>query len=140
MLFVAEPPPQYRLRPPAVIDCSLVASLLFAEPGEEQAFRAIVGKSLHAPFLLSTEMTSVALKKLLVNDPAWVQGALGQFLELPIAFHPVHPVGTLELARKYKLSAHDAAYLWLADHLKSPLLTFDQRLGKAAQEHLGSLE
>ena len=33
----------------------------------------------------------------------------------------------------------DAAYLWLAVYLRTPLATFDARLGKAAQRYLGSL-
>lgn len=139
-LFVAEPPPKYLIMPPVVIDCSLIAGLIFAEPNEDLAGQAIEGKSLNAPYLLSTEMSSVALKKLNDHDSSWVFSSLSQFLELPIAFHPIDPIGTLELAKKYKLSAYDAAYLWLAAHLKTPLLTFDQRLGKAAQEHLSGLE
>ena len=39
-----------------------------------------------------------------------------------------------------RLSAYDAAYLWLAAELKAPLATFDAKLGKAAQRHLGQLE
>ena len=32
-VFVAEPPAAYRLRPPLVVDCSLLAAVLFDEPG-----------------------------------------------------------------------------------------------------------
>ena len=41
------------------------------------------------------------------------------------------------LAAQYGLSAYDAAYLWLAVDLRAPLLTFDQRLARAAQQQLG---
>ena len=38
-----------------------------------------------------------------------------------------------------KLSAHGAAFLWLAAEIKAPLATFDEQLGRAAQVHLASL-
>jgi predicted nucleic acid-binding protein len=40
---------------------------------------------------------------------------------------------------QWKLSAYDAAYLWLAVELKAPLATFDTRLGNAARSHLENL-
>jgi len=42
----------------------------------------------------------------------------------------------LTLARRFNLSAHDAAYLELADRLQCPLRTNDQSL-RVAAEHLG---
>jgi predicted nucleic acid-binding protein len=40
---------------------------------------------------------------------------------------------TLEIARKYRLSAYDAAYLELATRQELPLATLDQDLRKAAK-------
>jgi predicted nucleic acid-binding protein len=42
--------------------------------------------------------------------------------------------GTLQLARRYKLSAYDASYLELALRLGMPLATLDQDLQKAAKK------
>ncbi len=33
----------------------------------------------------------------------------------------------------------EAAYLWLAEQLRCPLVTFDERLGRAATRHLAGL-
>lgn len=41
---------------------------------------------------------------------------------------------TLELARRYKLSAYDASYLELALRLDVPLATLDEKLIKAARK------
>ncbi|GHU11373.1 ribonuclease VapC [Betaproteobacteria bacterium] len=47
----------------------------------------------------------------------------------------VHALGdTLNLARRYKLSAYDASYLELALRLGLPLATLDADLSKAAQK------
>lgn len=54
----------------------------------------------------------------IVIDPATAQHALGD---------------TLQLARRYKLSAYDAAYLELALRTGSPLATLDADLKKAAK-------
>lgn len=42
--------------------------------------------------------------------------------------------GTLQLARRYKLSAYDASYLELALRLGVPLATLDEDLQKAAKK------
>jgi predicted nucleic acid-binding protein len=41
---------------------------------------------------------------------------------------------TLDLARRYKLSAYDASYLELAKRLAIPLATLDEKLIKAARK------
>jgi predicted nucleic acid-binding protein len=138
-LYVAEPPPQYLLRPPVVIDCSVIAALLFREVGESQALAQMSGRALHAPFLLAVEMSSVALKKQQQGYVELAAQGLLLFEEADIMFHVVRPSGVVELATKYQLTSYDASYLWLAAELKCPLLTFDARLGKAAAAHLDLL-
>ena len=81
------------------------------------------------------------MKKLAQGWPARsVQAALADFSAHALELHRSDVVAQVELAQRYKLSAYDAAYLWLAAELKAPLATFDARLGKAAQRHLGALE
>ncbi len=59
---------------------------------------------------------------------------LGRLNIVPDAATASHALGdTLHLARRYKLSAYDAAYLELALRTGSPLATLDADLKKAAQ-------
>ena len=140
-IIVAEPPAQYIARRPVVADCSLLCALFFDEPERDQAQRLLAGCHLIAPSLLSHEMLSVALKKLRRGmAAAVVERALNDFLDTDIEILPTEPLSQFALAQRYELTAYDAAYLWLAAELKAPLLTFDQRLGTAAQAHLRSLE
>ena len=137
-LYVAEPSQPYRTRPPLVVDCSLVSAWLFHEASASQAERRLLGHQLHAPELLSHEIVSVALKKLQAGmAPELVQVSLGCFVGQSLTLHRTDPVAQLALAARYRLSAYDAAYLWLAGELHAPLATFDAKLAKAATAHLG---
>ena len=139
VFYVAEPPAQYLARPPVVVDCSALAGLLFHEEWEALAAVKIHGRTLHAPFLLQIEIASVALKKHRKGFTDIVTDAIAQYADLDINLYRVEPQDALALALRYKLSAYDAAYLWLAAELKAPLATFDEKLGRAAQIHLASL-
>lgn len=139
-IYIAEPPAAYRQRPPLVVDCSVLAALLFAEVNRDTAVQRMAGRQLHAPFLLDFEITSVALKKWAQGWPEdSIEAALDDFGQQDIELHRTDVRGQLELALQYELSAYDAAYLWLAAELRAPLVTFDRRLGEAAQRHLGAL-
>ena len=139
--YLAEPAAPWLSRPPVVVDCSMLASVLFAEPAAPQALRLLGGRALHAPALLPYEIANVAVNKLRQGARADdVAVVMGEFAEQAIALHAVDAGGAVALAHRYRLSAYDAAYLWLAAELKAPLATFDRRLGEAAQEHLRSLE
>ena len=138
-LYLAEPPAHYLARAPMVVDCSALAGLLFQETWRDLAAEKIHGRSLHAPFLLQTEIASVALKKHRKGFVELAADALAQYAEMDIDLHRVEPQHALALALRYQLSAYDAAYLWLAAELKAPLATFDEQLAAAAQMHLASL-
>jgi predicted nucleic acid-binding protein len=138
-LYVAEPPAQYIVRPPVVVDCSALAGMLFEEPWQAQAREKIYGRTLNAPFLLEMEITSVALKKHKQGLQVLVADGLASFKALNVVLHQIQPADVLALALQYKLSAYDASYLWLAAELKAPLATFDEKLAEAAQIHLASL-
>ena len=139
-VFVAEPPAAYRLRQPLVIDCSLLAAVLFDEPERDEALDRMAGCELFAPHLLDFEIASVALKKSRQGLAEVAACALADYAALSLQQGPVDLPAQVALALRYDLSTYDAAYLWLAAELKAPLATLDRRLGKAAQRHLQSLE
>ena len=137
-LYVAEPPALYLMRPPLVIDCSALAGIVFQESWQAKAQQSISGRTLHAPNLLPYEITSVTLKKLRRGETHAADG-LAEALDMAIELHEINAQEAFELAKRYQLSAYDAAYLWLAAELKCPLATFDEKLATAAQTHLSTL-
>lgn len=137
---MAEPPAAYLVRPPIVVDCSAICGILFDEPWRAEAMSRITGKTLYAPYLLDHEVVSVTLKKQRLNwSHESVVGALEDYSQYQIELRATNAAQQFELALRYKLSAYDAAYLWLAAELKAPLATFDAKLAKAASAHLSSL-
>lgn len=138
-VFVAEPPATYRLRPPLVVDCSLLAAVLFDEPERDEALDRMAGRELFAPHLLDFEIASVALKKSRHGLAEVAACGLADYGALPLRQRAIDLQAQVALALRYDLSTYDAAYLWLAADLKAPLATLDRRLGEAAQRHLQSL-
>lgn len=140
VLYLAEPAGAYTVHPPAVIDCSLVSAMLWAEPAADAARERTRGRSLHAPTLLAYELANVARNKCRSGVPeAAARDGLAAFAEHRIALHDEPPAELFDLAQRLGLTAYDAAYLSLAIHLRAPLLTFDQKLAAAARA-LGGAE
>ncbi len=137
-LYVAEPSAQYLQRPAAVVDASLVAALLFAEPGQTEAQQRLARCTPSAPTLLDHELANVAVSKVRRGAPeAAVRASLADLQALGIEMHTVDPAAAFDVALRHALTAYDAAYLALASHLRCPLYTFDRRLADAAREHFG---
>ncbi|MBN8558749.1 MAG: type II toxin-antitoxin system VapC family toxin [Proteobacteria bacterium] len=138
-LYVAEPPATYLHRPALVVDCSVLAGVLFQEPWQDEARSRIAERRLFAPYLLAHELCSVALKKARQGAIVAAQEGLARWQELSVELCGIDVEQTFSLAQRYRLSAYDASYLCLAAELKCPLATFDQTLAQAAQRHRGSL-
>ncbi|MEJ8835566.1 type II toxin-antitoxin system VapC family toxin [Ramlibacter sp. AN1133] len=137
LLHVAEPPPAFLGRPPIVVDCSVLSAALFEEQTRDEALRALLGKTLHAPLLLDSEFVSVAAKKQRAGVPeAVIARALSEYVQQSIELHRPDITAQYGLALRYGVSTYDAAYLWVAQRLQAPLATFDAKLAKAARAHL----
>ena len=138
-LYLAEPPQHYLVRPSLVVDCSVLAGLLFQEHWLVQAQARIEGRSLKAPWLLDHEIANVAVKKHRAGFTELAKEGLIAYADMDVEWFETSPSDVYALATRYQLSAYDASYLWLAAELTCPLATFDEKLAAAAQAHLAGL-
>lgn len=106
----------------------------------ERVLRSLATTQAYVPSLWSLEAANVIVKaerKALVSE-ARAQTFVALLSKLNIEDDKatvVHALGdTLNLARRYKLSAYDAAYLELAMRLGVALATLDADLAKAAKK------
>jgi len=113
-----------------VVDASALAALVFGESEAGAIVRRLKGASLAAPALLWLEIANVCLKKMkkYADQQAALRKAFDLALRLPITILPVDHGAVLDLAETKGITAYDAAYLWLAGHLKAELVTLDARL------------
>lgn len=137
-LYVAEAVASYFRRPPAVTDSSLIAAIVFLEPHRDELLRTLAGRQPIAPDLLRYEISNVGMNKIRRQEcdlDTALQG-LARFEEIAIDLLTIPLAPTLRLAQRYRLSAYDASYLWLAGELAAPLYTLDKQLAEAAQDYL----
>lgn len=138
-MYVAEPRGLWLMRPPVVVDCSVLAAVLFAETHRNDAADMLASRAMHAPTLLPYEMANVAAKKLRAGaTQAEIDTALADFAEQRIELHAAPAEAVCTLCLRHGLSAYDAAYLWVAVELQATLATFDRKLAEAAQRQLGA--
>ncbi len=120
-----------------VIDASALAAVAFEEAEAAAVVSRVQGCQLVAPALLRFEMANTCVKKVRREPAAARETILSQHahsLGLVIHEHDVAMDEVITLAERFKLSAHDASYLWLARALNVELVTLDDRLEKAAAE------
>lgn len=118
----------------SVVDCSAIAAIAFGEPDGAAVQAQLTGRRLVAPALLAFELAQVCSTK--IRGHPQLRGVLlDQYIAaldgLPIEFAPVGFEAIPQLAERTRLSAYDAAYLWLAIAHDAPLVTLDKKLAKA---------
>ena len=106
----------------------------------ELALQSPSGHRPCAPHLLQAEICNVAVKKARQGAAETAATGLSQWSSMAIELTDFDVEQTFALAQRYQLSTYDASYLWLAEQLRCPLVTFDAQLGTAATAHLGALE
>jgi predicted nucleic acid-binding protein len=123
--------------PVAVVDASAVAAILFGEASADAIVDRLGSNRLAAPSLLPYEIVSVAHGKLRRGEVSaeLAAMALGAFGRMRIALHEPHVLGLFRLTDRTRLTAYDAAYLWLAQSLSADLVTLDERLAKVWSKH-----
>jgi len=118
-----------------VVDASALAAVLFDEPEAAPIVASVAGE-LIAPSLLRYELASVCTTRLIRHpDRAEEIHARYRLLDtLAIDYSEPDWDYLPLLARRWALSAYDAAYLQLALTRNAPLVTLDARLA-AAWDH-----
>lgn len=129
---------------PFVIDASVVAAWLLPDEGHVQAdlsFQRLETDQAVAPELLWFEVRNVFIlnERRGRIDRAQTSEALSLLAALPLNFdralnidRDVRDPDLLDLARRHRLTAYDAAYLELARRGGWPLATLDNALVRAA--------
>lgn len=121
--------------PVTVSDASVIGALVFEEPAADTAEQLVGLTELHAPSLLTYELTNIARNKLRRGEKSREEliFALRRAFALDLHWHEVRPLVVFELAADTGLTAYDASYLYLAMTLGLPLATFDTQLRAAAE-------
>ena len=118
-----------------VLDASATVELLFRSTLGAQVAERIGSPavSLHAPHLLSVEVTQV-LRRLVRREQlsaARAAEAVVDLGDLDIARYEHEPLLVRMWELRPNLTAYDAAYVALAELLDAPLLTTDVRLARS---------
>lgn len=125
-----------------VLDCSVTMTWCYEDEADTRADRLLESMSSATacvPCLWALEVANVLLvgERMGRLTEADVSRFLSRIGELPIEQEPIldseRVNAIMSLARRYGLSAYDAAYLELAIRLDVPLATLDDKLRDAAQ-------
>jgi predicted nucleic acid-binding protein len=121
-----------------VIDCSAVVDALVGAEEADSLRARMSAEDLHAPALLDFEVVA-ALRGLVLGGhltPARAEDALTDFDDLSIERWPsADGLRRRAFQLRNTVSAHDAAYVALAEALDCTMLTRDSRLGRSAGHH-----
>ena len=126
-----------------IVDASLVVRTFFPDEAQEGA-QAVIREHvagrvpLKAPDLLAYELTNAVWQAERRGriDSEMAKGILAAMSGLQIELLKVGWEEMLAMARRFQLSAYDAAYLALAERLGETLMTGDERLFRAVDEKL----
>ncbi|HEX3766275.1 MAG TPA: type II toxin-antitoxin system VapC family toxin [Kofleriaceae bacterium] len=119
-----------------VIDASALVELVVGgTPRAARLAARIAGpaESLHAPYLIDLEVTSVlrSLEARRMVSNAVATRAMGDLLALDVTRYPHDILVPRIWQLRGNLTAYDAAYMALAESLRAPLVTCDGNLAAA---------
>jgi len=118
--------------PVAVVDASAILAVLFGEEAAGDVVERLGTSHLAAPSLLPYEVLNAAGSKVRRGEvgAATAEMVLGAFAGVRIALHEPAALDVFRLAVQTRLTAYDAAYLWLAQSLSAELVTLDDELAR----------
>ncbi|HEX3759737.1 MAG TPA: type II toxin-antitoxin system VapC family toxin [Kofleriaceae bacterium] len=119
-----------------VIDASALVELVVGgTPRAARLAARVAGsaESLHAPYLIDLEVTSVlrSLEARRMVSRAVATRAIGDLLALDVTRYPHDVLVPRIWQLRGNLTAYDAAYVALAESLRAPLVTCDGQLAAA---------
>jgi predicted nucleic acid-binding protein len=117
-----------------VIDSSVViAALIDSGPHGDWAEEVLASGSLHAPELVLAEATNIfrrlEMAKLITTPEA--NAARDDLLLLDVELFPFEPFASRIWELRHNVTSYDAWYVAIAEALRVPLATLDERLSKA---------
>lgn len=116
-----------------VVDASvLVTALVDSGPNGEWAEAVIEGGSLHAPELARVEAANVLRRLERAKDitSAEAVAAYEDLMQLNIELFSFEPFAERVWELRHDLTSYDAWYVAVAEALRLPLATLDERLAK----------
>lgn len=120
-----------------VVDASLVVAAL-VDTGDDgtwaDAQLGAESSGLAAPHLLHVEVANILRRAALTGQISSDTASLAHadLLALPIALFGYEPLAERIWALRRNVTAYDAWYVALAEHLHAPLATLDRRLSQVA--------
>ena len=118
-----------------VVDTSALVAVILGEPERERIIELTARHTLIGPGSIPWEVGN-AFSAILKQDRLTIDDAqkgLAIFEQIPIQFVDIALGEALELSARYNIYAYDAYLIQCALKRKSPLLTLDQDLCRAAQ-------
>lgn len=119
-----------------VVDASVLANALADDGDDGDAARArlVADGELAAPDLIDVETVAVLRKRWIAGDldDERFADAVDDLGDLDLARFPTLPLMRRAFELRSNVTAHDAAYVSLAERLDCTLLTADRRLATAA--------
>ncbi len=117
-----------------VVDTSLVVDILANIPNIAAAFENRGVEVLHAPHALDVEFLNVLRKLWLHSRIGRQEGVrlIGRFERMLIVRHSHQTLLVRAWELRENVTAYDAMFVALAEHLNVPLLTRDRRLARSS--------
>jgi len=120
----------------AVVDASAMATVVFKEPEGAAVAARLRSHFLVAPRLMAYELANTAVMKIKAHPDSagWIMKALTRALadDFALTWSDVEYEEVADLAVRTGLTAYDASYLWLAEHMHAELVTLDKPLARLA--------
>lgn len=117
-----------------VLDASAILDLLLRTPNGDEVLARVSRETetLHAPEVVDLEVAQALRRHQAVRQlsSSRANEAMEDFLALDVARYAHRDLLPRIWQLKSSLSAYDAAYVALAEVLRAPLLTTDQRLAR----------